>query len=69
MATFGIPFELEKAIARAIGVDHTQVSRILIDVNTGHAPRFRVTGWLTVDQADALVRVFEATSFDEKVAQ
>lgn len=66
---FRIPFALQKAIANAIGVDETQVNRIVIDLSVESPPRFRVSGWLTSDQEDQLIRIFEATSFEEKAAR
>jgi hypothetical protein len=68
MAHFKIPYELQAAIAKGIGLDPATLTRIVIDVPVDAAPRFRVSGYLTIDQCEQLTRVFEATSFQEVVS-
>lgn len=65
MAKFKIPYELQSAIAKGMGLDPATLTRIVIDVPVDAAPRFRVSGFLTVDQCEELTRIFEATSFEE----
>jgi hypothetical protein len=56
---------LGDAIARAVGVNPAETSRIVIDVRSDEATRVRISKWLTVEQEDELIRIFEATSFQE----
>lgn len=65
MAYLAKPFALAQTVAASLGVDQAQVSRIVIDIQAESPPRFRVSGWLTVEQGEQLIRIFEATTFQE----
>lgn len=65
MANFKIPFDVQRAIADALGLEVRQITRIVIDVSPNSAPRVRVSMIPNVEQCDALTRVFEATSLSE----
>jgi hypothetical protein len=60
-------FELQAAIARAVGVEPSETTRIVIDVTADGAPKARITKYLTVEQEEKLIRLFEATAFEEVV--
>jgi hypothetical protein len=58
--------DLERAIARVVGVEPDETYRITIDIRGDGPPTVRISKYLTVDQEDALIRIFEAVSFEEK---
>lgn len=65
MANFKYAFDLQKAVADALGLDVSQLTRIVIDMPCDGPPRARISMYLSPEQCDALTRTFEATSFTE----
>jgi hypothetical protein len=65
MSNFRMPFELQKAVAAALGLDVNQLTRIVIDIGVEGPPRVRVSMYMTADQEDALIKVFEASEYRE----
>ena len=55
----------QEAICRALGIDPTVTSRVVIDMPAEGPARIRITQFMTVDQAAALERVFVLTNWTE----
>lgn len=58
-------WKLEAAICKALGLDKNLIHRIVIDLQADCPPRVRISGWLTIEQDEALIKIFEATQFEE----
>jgi hypothetical protein len=66
MANFKMPIARCSAKGKALNLDVSQITRIVMDVGIAGPPRGRVSMYLSAEQEDALVRIFEATEFEEK---
>lgn len=65
MARMRVAWKLQAAIAKALGIDVSQTTRIVLDIGVDGPPRVRVSQYLTVEQEDAIVRIFEASQYEE----
>jgi Lhr-like helicase len=59
-------YKLQAAIARVLNLDERQLTRVVLDVAVDSAPRFRATGFLTAEQQEQFVRIFDAVAFEER---
>jgi DNA-binding transcriptional regulator LsrR (DeoR family) len=58
-------WEFQKALCGVLGLNPSQVSRIVIDAQPSGPVRVRVSAYLTITQEEALIRHFEVTDRQE----